>query len=398
MMRLRCVSLFKIIIAASLALSAMGCSKPSKPPPDIVGTYFRMKVHLTYKGKPVDIDFVGGCGTRYINYAYGGTTEEPVSMSAAVFGAKMPEGHAVTIKTYDERFKSPCEGGTTANGDFEKDWLPLIVWYERDDEFAHGIGYVTQDAYENPNAKFGFRSATVEHATKEEFEAFMRNGPHNLLPSHLTDWLTHLDAPDFKSVQDVKPDYIKNPAKAWTYADRPICRSVRKVPLTAAQRDQVRRMWPSDHPNYWAPPGDNSALEFRLLTDDQRVRDVATFTTPRTDEDRAETAKIYPVKAEEGLGYLSPQTGKGGQYVHDILIGDGVQNLGFTYCDSPAPWMLEGAVTGHVPNPAERGSHLQCRLGTLIVPVDDGVSCDQGNWIAFERDEYAIVSENTVID
>ena len=49
------------------------------------GTYFRLKVKLTYKGEPQDFDIVVGCNVRRITYKDGSGTYE-AGLIPSVFG------------------------------------------------------------------------------------------------------------------------------------------------------------------------------------------------------------------------------------------------------------------------------------------------------------------------
>jgi hypothetical protein len=55
------------------------------------GTYYRLKVKLTYWGTPQDFDIVVGCNVRQINYKDGSNTYE-VGLVPTVFGRRMYDG------------------------------------------------------------------------------------------------------------------------------------------------------------------------------------------------------------------------------------------------------------------------------------------------------------------
>src|SRR5579863_143722 len=133
------------------------------------GTYYRLKVKLTYWGVPEDFDIVVGCNAHIINYKGGGGSTYEVGLVPTVFGRRMYDGKALVVRP-----PSACEGQTTANGKVQPDLLPLIVVYDNADTLDFGIAYLSDDAYESPLSVLTFGGATIEKATRAEFDEFRR--------------------------------------------------------------------------------------------------------------------------------------------------------------------------------------------------------------------------------
>src|SRR4051812_49813300 len=55
------------------------------------GTYFRLKVKLTYRGEPQDFDIVVGCNVRQTNYRDSSRSLE-IGLLPSVFGRRMRDG------------------------------------------------------------------------------------------------------------------------------------------------------------------------------------------------------------------------------------------------------------------------------------------------------------------
>src|SRR5947209_14019310 len=74
------------------------------------GSYFRLKVNLTYKGEPQDFDIVVGCNVHSITYKENSSTYE-AGLVPTVYGRRMSDGKGLVIRPPDA-----CRGQTTANG------------------------------------------------------------------------------------------------------------------------------------------------------------------------------------------------------------------------------------------------------------------------------------------
>jgi hypothetical protein len=86
----------------------------------------------------------------------------------------MPDGKALAIATPDICvIKIDPEKGT--------DIIPLMVVYDNADTLSFGVAYASLDAFKSPFAELTFHGATLELATKEEFDGFRDTGEKNLI-------------------------------------------------------------------------------------------------------------------------------------------------------------------------------------------------------------------------
>jgi hypothetical protein len=349
--------------------------------------FYRLLVDIEIERTPFTIDVVVICQQRRTQgRAYGGT-DETLASSAYVFALRVPGDHAVKVRTMGAPgAPKPCSGDTTANGRVPKDWLPLIVWYEKADELAHGIGYADQDAYASPLAKIAFRGARVEAATAQDFERFMRTGPKNLVPAYMANVLCCDSFPSMKRDGVVPLEYLMHPQKAWSFAGPPSCGGVRRVRLSEAQREQVREVWPKGRPNRWQPPAEREQFLMRSVLQNTPQGD-----RPETyDPGRASTSDdtIFPVLANEALQDLERNPSRAENWA-DLALVDEVPSLrGFLFCDSEVPSELFEALLKHPRSYFGSVSQRKCRLGEMEVRVRIA-GCNDTSWIVFERDEYA---------
>src|SRR5580692_5173384 len=136
------------------------------------GTYYRLKVKLAYKGEMQDFDIVVGCNVKQINYKDNSNTYE-VGLVPTVFGRRMSDGKGLVVRP-----PAVCQGETTANGKVQPDLLPIIVVYDDAETLTFGTAYLSEDAYENALSVLKFGGATIETATKTEFDVFRRAQPN----------------------------------------------------------------------------------------------------------------------------------------------------------------------------------------------------------------------------
>ena len=136
------------------------------------GTYYRLKVKLTYKGEPQDFDIVVTCGGRQINYADGGRTSE-LGVTPSVFGRRMSDGKGLVVHP-----PQACRGETTENGGVAPDFLPAVIVFDDAETLAFGTAYMSDDAYDSPLSDLSFGGATIERADRAAFEHFRREQPN----------------------------------------------------------------------------------------------------------------------------------------------------------------------------------------------------------------------------
>jgi hypothetical protein len=195
-------------------------------------TYYRLKVKLTYWGTPQDFDIVVGCNVKQIFYKDGGTTYE-AGLVPTVFGRQMYDGKGLVIRPPDA-----CKGQTTANRMVPADFLPLIVVYDNADTLDFGVAYLSDDAYENPLSVLGFGGASIDKATRDEFDAFRRAQPN--LVTRESYWGRAGD-------EVLKRMKLTRPARPWAYS----CETYKRFRIPEELRPFVREHWPDGNPHYW---------------------------------------------------------------------------------------------------------------------------------------------------
>lgn len=250
------------ILAGSLVLLLTGCGfetivlprwwSPWRVETEHETTYYRLKVALSHKGQPIDLDVVVGCGVRSQHYSYGETSVEIGGMYPLVYAVAIPGGHAVKVRTLPVvDGYSLCQGGTSDNGAVPREWIPFITWYDDARDLSHGIGYATPDAYANPRSQLEYHGAHVSAATRADFDAFLKTKPVNLVPAYLAGWLFppgHV----IRSRKDVTPAMKRDPRTAWKLEGKPNCRGVLRIKLDDRQRRLVRSLWPAQRPRIWS--------------------------------------------------------------------------------------------------------------------------------------------------
>ncbi len=216
------VSLILIVFTMGIALRPSSEGRQIDPERRQVdnAVYYRVKVGLSHKGAPIDFDVVVGCGARVSSDGYSGASVDILGWYPFVYARAISGGHAVLLRTsvdgVSEIGEEPCRGGTSTDGsgDYRRphapavaaDWLPIMVWYDRADDLSHGLAYVTRDAYEAPDAQLEFHGATVEHATRTDFERFLATAPENLMPRYLADNLCCTIPGRYETAGQVPPD------------------------------------------------------------------------------------------------------------------------------------------------------------------------------------------------
>ncbi len=200
------------------------------------GIYFRLKVGLSYKGSREDFDIVVGCNAKRINYRDGSSTAES-GLIPTLYGRAMPDGKAVVIRP-----PNACSREIFATGWVRPGFIPLIVVFDDAKLLTTGIAYVTDDAYRSPHAVLQFHSATVEKATRADFETFMRTAPPNVV--------TRESYHSFQS-DDVflRLGLKRVPPLALS------CKGYERVKLDERIRPIVAKLWPAERPEFWTTPG-----------------------------------------------------------------------------------------------------------------------------------------------
>lgn len=389
-----------------------------------LGYHYRVKVHLSHKGEPIEMNYVVGCGGAGFPLHPDGTPVDALGTNPTLYAMATQDGHAVEMVGSSGMIRNFCNGETTANGRVAANWLPMIIWYDRAENLAHGVAYVTQDAYENPSSQLEFHGATVEPATPQEYRDFYARGTPNLLPDYMVGSLYRGEPALPKDVTAYKAE----PWRAWPYAGTGACNGVERLPLTDSQKDMVRPYWPADHPKYWAeenraesglilklyariPPAgrpsdfpldnapnawiNNRKYNFSsdkerrvfILNDNMTYEDLSDFRPQVFPIDR--NTKLYPIDRDlyEDKGYH-----------FDIRIGDDKAEKGFMYCDR---YGIEiGTSLGLFTNKGDWKREYMAVSRRSVSGTSIPINADEyGTWgsILFENDEYAITTTDGFI-
>ena len=197
------------------------------------GTYFRLKVDFAYKGEQQHYDIVVGCNVLNIHYKDSSSTYE-AGLIPTVWGQRMSDNKAVVVRAPDA-----CRGDTTANGGVPADFLPVMVVYDNADTVAFGIGYMTDDAYRSPKSVLRFDKATVERATRAEFDSFRADGPQNIVTRS-----------QYHSAQNDYQLGLLGLTRSYPAFGRS-CSAFSRWRLSGPEREIVRKYRPSNAARYW---------------------------------------------------------------------------------------------------------------------------------------------------
>ncbi|MER8377088.1 hypothetical protein [Mesorhizobium sp. M1406] len=209
------------------------------------GTYFRLKVDVTYRGEPQHFDIVVGCNVVGIVYKDGSSTRE-VGLVPTVYGRRMSDGKGLVVRAPDA-----CKGQTTTDGQVPADFIPVMIVYDDADTLGFGTAYMVDEAYDSPRSLMQFGKASVEAATRAEFDEFRKNGQPNLVTR---DQYHSAQASDVVEKMGLKKVYPAFGRTCWSYG-----RSL----IPEELRANVRKYWPADRPKYWMIPDYKSLAELR---------------------------------------------------------------------------------------------------------------------------------------
>jgi hypothetical protein len=359
--------------------------------------YYRLVSKYEHKGEIIDFDIVVGCGVRVTRYGDGDRSYDAFR-DPTVYAKATKDGGAIW-----QIVPHACQGETSENGSVPKDFLPGALWFDSKVDFTLGIAYVTEDAYEHPKSKLKFLGASIHKATRTDWEAFQPIASQNLIEPRI---FTNLGT--WPPESEVKAN-LWNKAKLyewWLPSYR--CYGVARYELTSeAARALVRTLEPNSHSNYWMPPREryrdflsNSAVKGSAAINGQALKEIANFDL--TQAQGYPTRKrggmlrsgqpwsklpptIFPMTADDGIPWVSPDVATSQTIYRDIEISDG--SKGLAYCYSR---LLGLGVPGdlHIPEPRKR-EYLTRIDGDLIVgeAEDDSAPLDRPRPF-FQDDRY----------
>jgi hypothetical protein len=216
------------------------------------GTYYRLKFDLTYRGEPQHFDVVVGCHVVGIDYKDGSNTRE-VGLVPTVYGRRMSDGRGLVVRVPDA-----CKGETTANGRVPTDFMPIMIVYDDANTLGFGTAYISDEAYDSPRSLMKFGTASVEQATRADFDEFRSKSEPNLVTRNQCHSAQPRDIVEAMGLKKVYPAFGR------------LCRSYSRALVPEALRDRVRKYWPSSQPTFWtiADGASITALRESLLRDD----------------------------------------------------------------------------------------------------------------------------------
>jgi len=270
------------------------------------GTYYRLKVKLSYKGETQDFDIVVGCDVRQTNYMDGGRTVE-IGLTPSVFGRRMGDGRGLVVRP-----PRACRGETTENGEVPPDLLPVIVVYDDAETLAFGTAYLSDDAYESPLSVLRFGGATIERADRAAFDQFRRE-QHNLVSR--SSYHTASGVAALKE-HGLPPARVPMGLGCYGYA---------RFRLVGARKERVHEVWPADRPQFWKP----------INTEEQEAVDPLLYGRPmQTDHEDA-----VPVPSNRVLYNLEFDVpDRGLPRRHPVKWGKGDQGVAPSYYPDMTSW------------------------------------------------------------
>jgi hypothetical protein len=137
--------------------------------------------------------------------------------------------------------------------------LPLAVWFDDARDLSVGVGYVSEDAYDNPLAKLRFKRARVDRATRDDWEAWRQKaaGGYTQLGDIPGPWGYDFPVPQGALEVD-----------RGKYATG--CQGYMRLKLPQDMRSRVAAFWPSDHSRFWTLPSGQARLKIGALIDDPK--------------------------------------------------------------------------------------------------------------------------------
>lgn len=200
------------------------------------GTYFRLKVDVTYRGEPQHFDIVVGCNVLDIGYRDGSGTHE-VGLVPTVYGRRMSDDKGLVV-----RVPEACDGETTANGQVPPNFMPVMIVYDDASTLGFGTAYMVDEAYDSPRSLMTFSKASVEKATRAEFVDFRQNGAPNLVTREQYHSAQSRDVVEKMGLKKVYPAFGRT---CWAYS---------RSQIPQEFRAEIDKYWPSNRPKYWMIP------------------------------------------------------------------------------------------------------------------------------------------------
>ena len=207
------------------------------------GFFYRFNANFSHKGEKLNFDYVVACNIRVTVYR-GGDRSDDSFYSPKVMMMPTSDGGAVLLRTIDA-----CKGQTTANGEVPADLFPMAIWFDDVNDMTFGWGYATEDAYENELSQLEFHEATIEAASREDWDAWREASAKDFKPTGMitTPWGWSYSGPENQRYGGQRYD-----ASRRLIARN--CHGYARVRLPENVRANIRYHWPEHRPRYWSPP------------------------------------------------------------------------------------------------------------------------------------------------
>jgi hypothetical protein len=213
------------------------------------GYFYRMTAKFEVKetGERIEFDFVAACGVTAPRWKEPQRLEGHRITPHAMVKATA-DGHAVVVETLEE-----CSGFTSENGDVPPDVLPMAIWFDNVDDLSNGLGYVSEDAYDNPLSKLRFHGARIDPGTRADWEAWRKKAADEYVDRAAWWGPWGYDFPGNRGEEIGK------------YASA--CSGYYRIKLPDIIREKVRPIWPAERPRFWAPPDKGDPKISGMLSD-----------------------------------------------------------------------------------------------------------------------------------
>lgn len=268
--------------------------------------FYRLKVSLTHKPNslPVEIDMIIGCGSKTRQVL--GESASSISIRVPnIYGIQLESGEGVLVQTPDVCGEDPKEI-------IPDDFMPLMFYAPDADDLEFMIAHVSTISYDQKFSQLLFHKATVEKATKEDFEKWKNRGVPNIIDTRLT---------SNGFYEGIFSQYYP-PENDIRYGEAQIgCYSKIRVPIPERMKKEIRALWPDEKPKIWVPArdNDNGWISFNTLVQKafkERGSDQETISLLGRDNDRDYTGHtassgIYNPQGNGGIDidqYRSPNS------------------------------------------------------------------------------------------
>jgi hypothetical protein len=213
------------------------------------GYFYRMTAKFEVKetGEKIDFDYVVACGIQAprwkdeTHFQSGRVTPHAMVKATA-------DGHAVVVQTLEE-----CGGFTSENGAIPPDVLPLAIWFDSADDLSNGLGYVSEDAYDNPLSKLRYHGTRIDPATRADWQAWRQKAAGEYV-ERAAWW-----GPWGYDFMGNRHDELGKYASA--------CFGYQRLKLPDVIREKIRPLWPTERPRFWAPRNEDDLKISGLLGD-----------------------------------------------------------------------------------------------------------------------------------